>query len=133
MSTSQEQGHKAFYEAIAMKSSDDTKARIVDHARKVYPALPDFALTEWLHGSKVLGTDKDGRRWVLYGKWIYGGVYDFTTIIRETRRRKPLDWLINGQANKNCKNVWGSMDEAKTRIVFEGIEEKQREYLRLVH
>lgn len=117
---------------IAAKGAKETMDVIVARAREAYPKLPTFVSTEWLHGEKVLGIDKNGRRWVIYGRWIVGGTYDITTIIRETRRNKAFDWLINGQANKNCKNVWGCA-QGDLRIVLPEIDKMSRAWFILAH
>lgn len=106
-----------------LKKNESTKLRIIEHAKSVHPALPVLVESHFWN-EHVVGIDKDGRRWVLYGKWILGGMYEMTTIIRETRRKKPFNWLIGGEADKNCKNVWGSQDEEKTRIMFHDLDEK---------
>jgi hypothetical protein len=116
------------FEIAALKGKKSTLDAIVAHARKMFPALPEFVECNFCLNEKILGVDKDGRRWIMYGQWVFDGTYDLTTIIRETRRQHAFNWLIGGQADKNCKNVWGSNDEGETRIVFHELEQKQKEY-----
>ncbi len=133
MTTAQRLGQEAFAEAIRLKALPETRDRIVDHARVLYPALPAFVAYTSTEMGNIVGIEKDGRRWVIYGHWVGGYVYDLTTILRETRRHKRMDWLVGGSAGTNCKNVWSvGLDYLKGRVHFDELERLMKGYKVLV-
>lgn len=130
MTVAQRLGQEAYSEVVRLLELPETAERIIAEARKQYPKLPALTDVKQLDSGYV-GIDKDKRRWVINGLWVSAGIFDMDTIIRETRRQHRMDWLLGGQANTNCKNVWGVSNPI--RIVFPEIEKLMKAYSLLVH
>lgn len=52
----------------------------------------------------IVGIDNAGRRWVVCGSFV-GTVYGVRSFIKQHRRGKNMQWMINGQPLRNCHTV----------------------------